>query len=407
MILALFEASYTTNSDALLAKRQARTRLALTSSFVLASSTDPDAFQASIEGSSSHIASAGPVASSNSSIGSLGITKTQCMALLQAMDNDVCGHLETREFVFTHLDQDRSGRIEFTEFEKLLLLCRCCDQLSQDMLLAHKSTIARADLLKAEAYGKLADELSHDQRQLLEGTVACQEEILANAHSNIAVYLNHLNQSFKIFGCCETRWLNNIAVIVDIAYFWAMTLDATAWVGVGFNLVYCFMLSIRIHSMQSFVLFYNDPRGREYALQNKGTFGCSVVGMFGVILLILQKCGVVTNRERLWQAIQLAPLLRIFVTNAPYRQIVRALLSGLERIRQFTYLFLIVFYMFSMVAYYSFKGLDIEHGEVFSDQLNFSTFKESCLAMFQATSLHSDVVILIVLGVQIFIGAGW
>ena len=69
-------------------------------------------------------------------------------------------------------------------------------------------------------------------------------------------------------------------------------------------------------------------------------------------------------------------------------------------------LFLIVFYMFSMLAYYAFKDLGIL-GQVFSEQLNFSTFGDSCLAMFQATSLHSDAVILIVLGVQIFVGAGW
>jgi len=392
MILALLEESYTTNSDALLAKRKAQTRLTLTSSFVLASSTDPDAFQASIEGSSPHIASTGLVASSgsNTSIDSLGITKTQCMALLQAMNNDAREHREIGEFVFTYLDQDHSGRIEFIEFEKLLLLCRCCFELSQDRLLAHKSTIARAELMKVETHGKLADELSNKQRHLLEERVACQERTLANAHSNIDVYLKHLNQSFKIFACCETQWFNNIAVIVDIVYFWAMTLGATAWVGVGFNLVYCFMVSIQIHSMQSLVLFYNDPRGREYALQNKVNLGCTVVGMVGAILVILHKCGVDTNHARLWQAIQLAPLLRIFVTNALYRQIVRALLSGLEKIRPFMALFLIVFYIFSMLAYYAFSGLGIDDGEVFSEQLNFSTFGDSCLAMF-----------------QIFIGAGW
>ena len=139
--------------------------------------------------------------------------------------------------------------------------------------------------------------------------------------------------------------------------------------------------------MQSLTLFCNDPRGRERALQNKVTFGCTVVGMFGAVMVILQKCSVDTNQERLWQAIQLAPLLRIFVTSAPFRHIVRALLSGLKRIRPFIALLVIVYYTFCMLAYYAFKGLDLKHGEVFSEQMNFSTFGDSCLVMFQATSL--------------------
>ena len=399
MILALFEDSYTTNSDALLVKMRARTRLALSSAFVLTRSTDPDAFQASIDGAVSHIASVGPVGSSvsGSSTDSTGITKAQCIALLQAMGinerheiingiNIEHHILSINDFVFTHLDQDNSGKIEFIEFEKLLLLCRCCDRLTKDKLLAHKTTIARADLLKADAYRKLLDELSNEQRHLLEEKVACQERTLTNAHSNIDVYLNHLNQSFKIFGWCETRWLNNIAFLVGVVHFWAIALDGTAWVGVCFNFAYCFELTIRIHNMQSLVLFCNDPRGCGHALQNKVSLGSTVVGMFGAMLVVLQKCGVGINYEQLWRAIQLAPLLRIFVTNSAYCQIVRALLSGLERISPFMTLFLILFYTFCMLAHNAFMDLDTVHGEVFSEQLNFSTFGDSCLAMFQAIS---------------------
>ena len=386
MILALFEASYTKNSDALLAKRRARTRLALASSFVLASSTDPETAQTPMKGAPPLIASEGLVASSgsNSSVDSSVITKTQCMALLQCMDNTE--HTEMREFVFTHLDQDNSGTIDFMEFEKLLLLCRCCDKLSQDRLLAHKSTIARADLMRSDAYGKLTDELVNAQRHLLEKAVTRQEMMLANAQANMDSYLKHLNQTFMIFGCCKSQQLDNIAVFADIMYFLAMALGAPAWVGVGFNLVYCAEAVVRIHSMHSLATFCNDPRGREYALQNKVTFGCTVVGMLGATLVILQKCGVHTKQERLWEAMQLAPLLRIFVTNARFRHVVRAVLFGLENIRPFVTLFLIVFYTFSMLAYYAFSGLDIKKGKVFSEQLNFATFGDSCLAMFQVTS---------------------
>jgi len=142
--------------------------------------------------------------------------------------------------------------------------------------------------------------------------------------------------------------------------------------------------------MHSFATFYNDPRGREYAMQNKVTFGCTVVGMFGATLVILQKCGLDTNQERLWGAIQMAPLFRIFVTNARFRHVVRACYAGLMSLRPFVALFCIVFYTFSMLAYYAFARLELRRGEVFSEQLNFSTFGDSCLAMF-----------------QIFIGAGW
>ena len=385
MILALFEDSFTRNSDALLAKRRARTRLALSSSFVLASST--------VGESSMRIASAGLVSSSDNkgsidSFDSSGITKGQCMALLREMDDDEHDWWEVREFIFKYLDQNNSGRIEFIEFEKLLLLCRCCDKLSQDRLLAHKATIARADLMKADAHAMLTYELSNKQQHLLEEAVVCQDRMLVNAHASIDAYLNNLNQDFRIFGCCESQRLDNIALLVDVVHFGAMALGATAWMSVGFNLVFCFEVIIRIHSMQSLALFLEDPRGREHAMQNKVTFGCSVVGMFGSMLVVLEKCGANTNQERLWRAIQLAPLLRIFVTNAPFRHIMRALLSGLKRIRSFVTLFLIVFYTFSECAYYAFKDLDIERGGAFSEQLNFSTFGDSCLAMFQATS-HS------------------
>ena len=378
MILALFEHSYTENSNALLAKRRASTRLALASSFVLACSTDPNAGQ---------VASSG----SESSIGSSGITKTQFLALLQATDEGRKKRKRTskiREFVFTHLDQNNSGTIEFMEFEKMMLLCRCCDKLSCDGLLAHKSTIARANMLKTDAETKLTDELFNEQRHLLEETVACHERMLTNTHANIDSYLNHLNQSFKIFGCFETRQLDNIANFVDILHFWAMALRASAWVSLGFNLVYCFESMIRIYSMHSLATFCNDPRGREYALQNKVTLGATVVGMFGATLFILEECGLGTNQGRLWEAFQMAPLLRIFATNAQFRHVSICFYTGLEKIRPFVFLFCIVFYTFSMLAYYAFKDLDLNKSRDFSEQLNFSTFGDSCLAMFQATSLN-------------------
>ena len=377
MILALFEASYTKNSDTLLAKRRARTRLALASSFVLASSTDPEHSTARESGTDAFDSS--------------GMSKEQCVSLVHAMDEDAGQehrkHPEMSEFVFTHLDQDYSGRVEFIEFEKLLLLCHCCDKLSRDRLLAHKATIACADLMKADAPAMLTYELSSKQQHLLEETVVCQEKTIADAHVDTEAYLNHLNRSFRICGRWESQQLDNIAVIVGIVYFWAIALGATSWVGVGFNLVYCFEVIIRIHSMKSLSQFCNDPRGRKHALQNKLSFGCTMVGMFGTIMVILQKCSVTIDHERLWQAIQLAPLLRIFVTNSQFRHIVRALLSGLNRIRPFIALFITVFYTFCMLAYYAFKDLDMHHGDVFSKQLNFSTFGDSCLAMFQATSL--------------------
>ena len=380
MILALFEVSYIKNSDTLLAIRRARTRLALASSFVLASSTDR-------EGSVTCIAPTGVIVSttnetSTDAFDSSGMTKEQCMALVHAMDEDAGNgqehrkHPEMSEFVFTHLDQDNSGRVEFIEFEKLLLLCHCCDKLSRDRLLAHTATVARADLMKADAQAMLTYnyEWSRKQQHLLEETVVCQEKTIGDAHVDTEAYLNHLNQSFRICGRWESQQLDNIAVIVGIVYFWAMALGATAWVGVGFNLVYCFEVIIRIHSMKSLSQFCNDPRGRKYALQNKVTLYCTMVGMFGTIMVIHQKCSVITDQEQLWQAIQLAPLLRIFVTNSQFCQIVRALLSGLERIRPFIALFITVFYTFCMLAHYAFKDLDMRHGDVFSKELNFSTF---------------------------------
>jgi len=291
------------------------------------------------------------------------------------------------------LDQDHSGKIEFIEFENLLLLSRCCEMLLHHRLLAHKATIACADLTIADAHADLRPktyELSNKQQCLLEEVVVCQARMRANAHASTDAYLNHLNQAFRIFGCCESQRLDEIALFVDVVHFGAMALGATAWVGVAFNLVFCFEVTIRIHSMQSLALFLEDPRGRGDAMQNKVNFGCTVLGMFGSTLVILEEFGAHTNQERLWRFIQLAPLLRIFVISAQFRHIMRALLSGLKRIRPFVTLFLIVFYTFSECAHYLLKDLDIKRGGTFSEQLNFSTFGDSCLAMF-----------------QIFVGAGW
>merc|ERR1711865_623437 len=118
----------------------------------------------------------------------------------------------------------------------------------------------------------MGHDLSCSQRKLLEETVARQERNHAKASKKVEVYLNELNQRFRIFGCLETVQLNNVAVVIDISLFWVMTLDATVWAGVGFNFVYCFLVIIRIHSMQSLKLFFEDPRGRGPTLQNKVSF---------------------------------------------------------------------------------------------------------------------------------------
>ena len=326
------------------------------------------------------------------------MSKQQCMALLDAMD-DISGEMQfslqnpdtdvkVRDFIFTYMDENNSGTIDPIEYEKLLLLCRCCAKLSTRRMLAYKCTIARAELVQEDALALLTMAVPPHMRQSIQTSVpqlvAEQQVVLAGATDRMLAYKAQLEACHKVFGVFPMKSLDDLCVVLVVIHFWAQTLNSSVWWGCSFNVLYCFELVIRVHTLGSLALLFKDPRGSEQVLQNKTAFWTTVVGMCGVVVVIVQETSGWHRYRRVLKAILLTPFLRLFVMSTSYRRIVRALLAGVRKISFFVALFLILFYIFCMVAYSSFRELNPDVFE--SDELNFSTFGDSCLAMFQVSN---------------------
>ena len=406
MVLSRFEESYNKETRVLQARARAKTRIAIATAFIYAT----------------HSTSKG-----NTSKASL--TKAQCMSLIEAVEAysgsygqaGACkdAFLKTRQFIFDMIDEDKSGTIELPEMPRLLLLVKCCQRLTETPLLAHKAEIATARMRLDEAQLtlrlNLPADIKHDLEPRVRAEIAVQAVALEKAEVDMQNFVDCLQTSFRILGKIDDKDFDFVLIFFLICHFWVMAAfevlvspDFALWASVGFNAFYFVMLVLRLHSahptgghvgvMAVLNRFFDDPRGREYQLKNGMEFWTVSLGCTASIVTIIHEVSLfysgpsltTTGDNRVLQCAMLAPLFNIFVMSAPWRHIVRSLMSGIQSIRSFAILLILVMYVFCVLAFYQFSSLYILGSNVFSEEVNFSSLGMTCLTMF-----------------QIFIGAGW
>lgn len=155
MVLAVFDTSFAKRQESRLARKRARYRLALASSFML-------------------LCRKQQCAGDTHGTAAFSMTKAVFLELVDAL---ALGPPILCSFIFDLIDADGNGAVEMLEFEKLLFVCRCCNLLVADRLMCHKVVVARA-LHKVEESSQLLGALParHEFSQARESAEALQAE---------------------------------------------------------------------------------------------------------------------------------------------------------------------------------------------------------------------------------------
>eukprot|EP00656_Telonema_subtile_P054409 TRINITY_DN8131_c0_g1_i3.p1 TRINITY_DN8131_c0_g1~~TRINITY_DN8131_c0_g1_i3.p1 ORF type:complete len:695 (-),score=193.98 TRINITY_DN8131_c0_g1_i3:300-2384(-) len=378
MVLALFDSSYEERKESQVANTRARYRLALVSSFQLLCRKQLR------EGSTKDINDQGP---------GFILTKQSFVQLVGALDINspfICN------FIFDLMDVNESGTIDMLEYEKLLFVCRCCNLLVRDRLLMHKVVVARAELLVGESTAFIdampASAQFDDTRRQAEESLAEHCVQRAEAQQQLDEYYEEVLESLLLFGWLPMLWLDRLGMGMLLVHCWVLSFNSTEHdtvhiVSSCFNLVYCVEVALRVDALGGLTGFFADPRGGAYVVQNKVALVTTAIGLFGAVMALIEG-SVSTGYGRVWEALQVLPLWRVFVMHKDFREIVNSFTSGLKAVGTFCILLAVVFYVWCVVAHMAFK--DIAPVGAFSNELNFNTLGDTCLAMY-----------------QVFIGAGW
>ena len=292
MVLALFDLSFAKRQESLQARKRARYRLALASSFQLLRWKQQ-------------------CAGSNTPAGARALTKQTFGELMGAMGFEL---QSLCEFAFDLIDVDRSGMIEMQEFEKLLFVCRCCKLLDHDQMLCYKVMVSKRVLEVQEVQALIAalpashefDAIRTEQLAVL----AQREQQQVDAESRLSAYCSQLNDSLQIGGRVPLCRLDSIGMGLIIAHCWVMTynpVNHSFVLGAGsfFCVLYCAEVGTRIVALRGLKMFNNDPRGSAYTIQNKVALWTSAIGVFGAVMLVFEECGAFsTGLDRLWQLLQ-------------------------------------------------------------------------------------------------------
>ena len=177
---------------------------------------------------------------------------------------------------------------------------------------------------------------------------------------------------------------NRMALSLTLIHAFVMMYSNTwkVWVNVGINVAYTVMFSIRVSNIGGFRAFIQDVRGSAYTLQNRVRLVTSTVGLCGAFLYVIsQITDTLSSSEHVFKGMMVIPLWQLLVMTTEFRNIMESFALGLHKITSMCILLFVVFYFFSFVAHSNFK--DLHYDVHASEFIDFTTFGNSCLTLFQ------------------------
>ena len=154
------------------------------------------------------------------------------------------------------------------------------------------------------------------------------------------------------------------------------------WVNMAINVTYAVMFSIRVSNIGGWACFIRDVRGSAYTLQNRVRLVTTIIGLCGAFLYaISQITDTLSSSQHVFKGLMVIPLWQLLVMTTEFLNIMESFAMGFHKITTMCILLFVVFYFFSSVAHMNFK--DLHYDVHASEFIDFSTFGNSCLVLFQ------------------------
>eukprot|EP00658_Telonema_sp_P-2_P082315 TRINITY_DN867_c0_g1_i19.p1 TRINITY_DN867_c0_g1~~TRINITY_DN867_c0_g1_i19.p1 ORF type:complete len:1463 (-),score=386.83 TRINITY_DN867_c0_g1_i19:272-4660(-) len=297
--------------------------------------------------------------------------------------------------IFSTIDRDSSGAIEFKEFVLVLAVSRCVemlrkrggdnslnDQLRGARVIAAKwegaLDVARKDFDCARRTGK-SDEVCQGFREEFEK----HQRFLAKAVTNLNALEHAADSTSLILGCIPWRTMDVVLVTIVLGQAFILSLygnktdynqRAILYSYSAINFVYPVEMFFRIRSAGGLENYIRDGRRPWTRMANLLQFALVAATTLGTIpTLFLSR-----TAQRIATGVIAINLFRALLLLEKVSKLLYSFSFGFRPMSAYGGLFYVIYYAFSWLAFQLFEGKITDH-----EFRNFNTFGMSMLTMFQ------------------------
>eukprot|EP00658_Telonema_sp_P-2_P003548 TRINITY_DN11317_c0_g1_i9.p2 TRINITY_DN11317_c0_g1~~TRINITY_DN11317_c0_g1_i9.p2 ORF type:complete len:840 (-),score=189.07 TRINITY_DN11317_c0_g1_i9:413-2932(-) len=274
--------------------------------------------------------------------------------------------------IFHMIDADQSGTIEFQEFQEVFAAVACVNEIKKDRILGFTVIAARWEIELEAATGPAETDST--------------ERIFKKAMQDVRDERSKIEAGRHLLGKIAWRDIDCVLIVVQMTHAFILALYTTRAVSqaygfsCGFTAFYAVEIGLRMRSCGGFFGYLNDNLRIFSSWSNRVQLSLVVVSVFAEMLFLVLPA----DYSFVFQAIMALVLYRLLLLTESFVQPLHCLWHGLKPILVYVQLFVLVYYLFSLLAWRLFDGT------LEADAANFNTLGDSMLLMF-----------------QVFVGEGW
>eukprot|EP00658_Telonema_sp_P-2_P003541 TRINITY_DN11317_c0_g1_i11.p1 TRINITY_DN11317_c0_g1~~TRINITY_DN11317_c0_g1_i11.p1 ORF type:complete len:1284 (-),score=233.84 TRINITY_DN11317_c0_g1_i11:85-3936(-) len=275
--------------------------------------------------------------------------------------------------IFHTIDADRSGVVDFQEFQEVFGVVDSVRELQTNKMLGLRVIAARWEI-------DLEDATSPE-------TIDNTERIFKKSIQDVWEQRGRIEDRRRVLGNIGWREIDSVLILVQLCHAYTLslypqTLSATKVYSVscGFTAMYTLEMVLRIRSCGGLGAYLNDSLRICSSWANRAQLvlvGTSALAE-GLYLTLS------AEYNYIYQAVMALVLYRTLLLTESFAQPLHSLWCGLKPALVYVQLFVLVYYLFSLMAWRLFDGA------LEKEAANFNTLGDSMLLMF-----------------QVFVGEGW
>eukprot|EP00658_Telonema_sp_P-2_P019438 TRINITY_DN17678_c0_g1_i1.p1 TRINITY_DN17678_c0_g1~~TRINITY_DN17678_c0_g1_i1.p1 ORF type:complete len:825 (+),score=152.65 TRINITY_DN17678_c0_g1_i1:216-2690(+) len=275
--------------------------------------------------------------------------------------------------IFHFVDADHSDSVEFEEFKQVFAVVACIREIKRDIMLGHRVIAARWEI-------ELRDAINTSDRD-------SKQRMCKKAQQDVIDKRSEIRNSRKIAGTVPWKDLNQVILLILLAHGYILALYATSFwdthaygFSCGFTAFYGAEIALRIKTSGGMGTYFNDSIRIFTAWSHRLQFTLVCLSLTAEIFFF----ALPAEYSFVCQAVMGMGLYRVLLLSDQFASLLHSLWHGLKPIGVYLQLFLLVYYLFSLVAWQLFDGV------LDSSAANFNSLGDSMLLMF-----------------QLFVGEGW
>ena len=291
-----------------------------------------------------------------------GSLKSYCVE--QSVTDDVVENADRTKwsFLFNLLNVDDDDGVDLEEFEYVFHLHELISYVNESPQLSYMVRLGRveAELGKRQTVHKRAQE--HTDLSMLEDLKLHLQRKLADAQ--------RAGEQGVRPGLISLRAWDRLALVLVQVHMFGIVMAFSSKITsldtepfhnliAFFPFYYCFEISNRIFQQGGMKKFWKNPEQPRLQFQHRIDCYVSFTSLLCTIVMMIV-AGIGHEHPRMLELMSNIGVVRLLVIHKPFRHLLYSCVTGLEPLRMYLVLMLIVYYYFSLVATHCFRDMALE-----------------------------------------------